>query len=240
MREQSKRSSWDIFIRAVQILFIAVILALVVLAIVYRDKISVDMIVNILPDGWIAAAIALVFIYALKSLSIFFPIVVLQIAAGFVFPTPIAIVVGILGAWTEVTVPFLLAKHTSSTAILSMISKKPKIKDIIDYVSQNDFMTSFILRAVGFVSLDIVSMVLGKMNFDYKKFALGSLLGMMPGIIVTAFMGDALADPTSPKFIMSVSIYAGLAILTAAGFISYVVIKNKRQRKQAGEEANQD
>lgn len=59
--------------------------------------ITVQTILNYTPESPFAAAIVILLLYALKSVSLVFPVVVLQIAAGHLFQTPAALLINFLG-----------------------------------------------------------------------------------------------------------------------------------------------
>ena len=65
---------------------LAVWAALIIVIIVNRDKITVDAIISYTPSNLFLAALVLLLLFALKSLSVFFASIVLYTVAGLLFP----------------------------------------------------------------------------------------------------------------------------------------------------------
>jgi uncharacterized membrane protein YdjX (TVP38/TMEM64 family) len=86
---------------------------------------------------------------------------------------------------------------------------------------------SFFLRSLVFLPLDAVSLYFGASEADFGKYLLGSVLGMLPNVILSTCMGAALTDPASPAFLLST---AGFLLLSAASALWYAV-RRKRRRK---------
>lgn len=221
----------DILITVLRILFVMMVVGIVVLFIYDKDLISIETIINITPERTVVAILFFALIYALKSLSIFFPIVVLQAAAGIIFSAPLAILVSFLGAAVEVSVPYVMAKYSSSTKIQKMIQKYPKVEDIIEKSTKNEFLLSLMLRLLGFLPIDVVSMALGSMKLNYPRFLVGSLLGLSPGIIAVTIAGNSITDPTSPAFIISISATVIIAICSTIVAFIYYKKKNKATKE---------
>ena len=93
----------EILMTIAKILPFVVMLALVALYLPNKDAVSVDSILRYTPDNLWLAALAVLAAYAVKSLSVFFPLLVLYAAAGLLFPLPAALLVnlsGLLVWWT--------------------------------------------------------------------------------------------------------------------------------------------
>ena len=75
----------EILMTIAKILPFVVMLALVALYLPNKDAVSVDSILRYTPDNLWLAALAVLAAYAVKSLSVFFPLLVLYAAAGLLF-----------------------------------------------------------------------------------------------------------------------------------------------------------
>ncbi len=85
-------------------LFFCAVLALRYL--VSGGTFSVEAVLRYTPERPALAAAALVLFYAVKSLSVVFPLVVLEIAGGHLFSPPVALVVNCLGLAVCSTIPY--------------------------------------------------------------------------------------------------------------------------------------
>ena len=89
--------------------FIAI--ALMCIVFIFIDKItgeplSVHTIIKYTPKDPILAAIVILLLYALKSLTVVFPLAILFFASGIIFPTWIAILINIIGLAITFTIPY--------------------------------------------------------------------------------------------------------------------------------------
>lgn len=225
---QENHAKW--LINAFRIIFIGLLAVAMGYCIINRDRLTIDNIVGIAPDDLFIAAIFFILIYGAKSLTVFFPVTILQIAVGIIFSPFWGIVINILGAFSQVSVPYLFARYTGmgSDLVEKLMHKYPFLKDFADKHTKNEFFLSFFLRIMGFLPLDIISMLLGVINVSYWKFAVGSVLGMMPGIFASTIMGASIMNPFSPQFIISFAITGGISV----GSLVLYLIKSKKGSKE--------
>lgn len=165
---------------------------------------SVETVLDYLPDSLFFSALLLLLMYALKSLSVVFPIIVLQIAAGMIFPPVTALLLNTIGTGITYTVPYLIGRFSGSDVAEKIMKKYPKAKDIIIVQRTNSWFPSFLLRAVSCLPGDIVSMCLGSIRVPYTPYVVASILGTIPGLIPATIAGMSIIDPTSSVFIISV------------------------------------
>ncbi len=191
-----------------------------------KEDPRVDQILSLMPDNLFLAALFLMGMYALKSLSVVFPIIVLQVAAGLIFPLWIALLLNILGTTIAYTIPYITGRLSGAGATEKLINKYPKVREIIYMQQNNSWFPSFILRAVSCLPADIVSMCLGSIKVPYTPYIVASVVGTLPGLIPATIAGMSILDPTSIVFIVSVI----LTILTSLlSIIIYWIIRRKNR-----------
>ena len=191
-----------------------------IMAIVYLTvlrKLTFDQLLAYTPEEPIAAALIILLMYALKSLSFFFPMAIIAAVCGAILPIYISIPVNLAGIIIMATVPYSIGRfsltHGGSEPIKIKNEKLIKIRSLI---SDNRFFSSFFLRIISVLPYDIVSLSLGRMGFSYKSYIAGTFLGTAPGIILTTIMGSAITEPWSAEFIIAVStdvVLSGVSIL---------------------------
>ena len=179
---------------------------LILLAVYYGRNITLDTLLSFSPQNKFLAALFLLGLFALKSISVFFPIIVLQIASGFLFPAPIALLVNLIGTAIGFALPYALGRFLGSETAAKKINKNEKIRRIIQKQRKHEFFLSFFLRVISCLPSDLVSMYLGVLRFKFPHYLLSSMLGALPGIIPATFMGQSIRDPLSPQFIGAVAI----------------------------------
>ncbi len=62
------------------------------------------------------------------------------------------------------------------------------------YFHTNDFITILSLRLI-FAPFDLVGYVAGASSISYKSFALATFVGIIPGLLMSAFLGGSIANP---------------------------------------------
>lgn len=221
----------NIAVNILRILFLIMVLGLVVYFLFNRDKFTVDAIINLAPENLFLAAVVILILYGLKSLTVFFPVLVLQIAVGIMYGPVWGVLVNILGAVCEGAVPYLFARYTGlgEKPIDKLMKKYPQLERVIEEHSKNQLFLSFFLRVLGFLPLDIISMLLGVLKINFFKFSLGTVLGMLPGILAATIMGNSITNIFSPQFIIS---FAATGVISISALIIYIVYY-KRKKKTA-------
>jgi len=187
---------------------------------------SVEAVLDYLPDNLFFSALLLLLMYALKSLSVVFPLIVLQIAAGMIFPPVTAIILNTIGTGIAYTVPYIIGRFSGSDAAERIMKKYPKAKDIIMVQRTNTWFPSFLLRAVSCLPGDIISMCLGSIRVPYIPYVVASILGTFPGLIPATIAGVSIMDPTSLVFIISVAV----TVLSSVGSVIIYLFLNKHKK----------
>lgn len=118
------------------------------MCIVFIDKIigeplSVHTIIKYTPKDPILAAIVILFLYALKSLTVVFPLAILFLASGIIFPTWIAILINIIGLAITYTIPYWIGRYFGDEAIEEIYNRFPKVKEVTKYQNSNVFFCLF-------------------------------------------------------------------------------------------------
>ena len=106
---------------------LAVWVALILLVFINRDSITVDAIINYAPSNYFLAALVLLLLFALKSLSVFFASIILFTVSGLIFPLPLAILVNSLGVIIMASEAYLMGRIYGSDLIGTIAEKYPKV-----------------------------------------------------------------------------------------------------------------
>lgn len=213
--------------RAARILPFVLILVLVVLYLIYRDDISVEKLLTYTPDNLWLAALVFMGLYAVKSLSVFFPLVVLYAAAGLLFPVPAALAVNLAGLVVSLSIPYGIGRFSGTDMMDRLEQKYKKIGQLNALKQDSELFFAFFLRIVQVLPGDVVSMVLGATRMTYWKYMEGSLLGMLPIMAATTMAGSAMAEPTSPEFLVTAAI---VVVLSIGSFVLWKHTEKKQHK----------
>ena len=85
-------------------------------------KLTLHTVLSYTPSSPFRAAAALLLMYALKSLSIVFPILALFAAGGFLFPWQVAIPLNLFGLSIALTLPYLIGRWAGMMGRVSINS----------------------------------------------------------------------------------------------------------------------
>ncbi len=169
----------------------------------------------------IISALFVLFLYAIKSVTVFIPLVALQLYTGSLFEQYPALLLNFLGILICYTIPYYIGKRTGHKENSKFLDKFPKLEKFISHKEQGVFIPSIILRLIGFLPADLVSAYLGTMSGSYFKYITGSLLGSVIRIIAITVLGANLNNIHSPQFVISVIIIVLLSILSCLGYVFY-------------------
>ena len=106
----------------------AVILICCILYARSGGEIKVEQILAYTPDNALLAALALIGLYAVKSLSVVFPLLVLYISAGVLFSAPIAILVNTAGLLVCLSVPYWIGRF-SGKELVEKLTARPRNRE---------------------------------------------------------------------------------------------------------------
>ncbi len=192
----------------------------------FDDELTLKNLLSYAPSNYYLAAIFIIFMYALKSLSVLFPISLLYILSGIIFKPIPALLVNILGMAVATTLPYWIGRFSGADMVDHIKNKYKRAKVLDNFKEDNEVFFSFIVRAIGFLPCDIVSLLMGLIKLNYKKYIIGTILGMLPGLISVTFVGQTIANPKSWQFIVSC---ASAVIISASTTLIYIKIKKNNK-----------
>ena len=164
--------------------------------------------------------------YAVKSLSVVFPISLLYLASGVIFPLWLAWGVNLLGLWICITLPYWVGRISGRELAQSVIRTYPKAARVSEVVSRNRVFTAYLLRVVGLVPGDVVSILMGALGMEYRGYLAGSLLGLLPGMLIQTALGGYADRPASPLFWLLCLL---MLLVSAASALAYAKKFRKRE-----------
>lgn len=213
------KTSWRRrLLRAAPFLLMAALAAAALLA---GDQLDPELLLSYAPARpWLAAGMV-VALFALKSLSVVFPTWILAVVSARLFPLPAALAVCAAGVAVEVSIPYWISRLSGAQALERLVEKHPKAQAIRSFRLGGDFFFAFLSRIVGLFSCDLISMYMGAAGLSYLPYLLGSVCGFFPHVAAYAFMGDAIADPTSAQFRLAVAVLAGLILLSSGACLLF-------------------
>ena len=191
-------------------------------------EITVERLLNLAPEKPLFAALFLILLYAFKSLTVFFPIIILNVLGGFLFEPVHALIINSIGVLVELTTPYWVGRASGNSFADKLKKKYPKISEMSNS-SGNVFFKSFFLRIISCLPGDAVSMYFGAAKMPFFTALLGSFLGVLPGMITATLLGMSITDPSSPMFWTSIGLTVGVSVLS---FLIYFLWRRKQKGKE--------
>ena len=165
------------------------------------------------PRQALPAAAFLIALYGAKSLSVAFPLSVLEAAGGLLFPLPAALAVNLLGVGVAQAVPFFLGRRERGRPDV-LLTRRPGLASLSRISTERPGRTVFLLRLGGASPGDLVSLYLGAAGVPWRAYLVPGLLGSLPRVAAATVLGSALWDIGGRRFWLSLG--AGAALTTAA------------------------
>jgi len=211
---------------------IAIILVLVVLGIVNRDRLTVESLVSLVPDNKLVSALVIIALYGVKSLSVVFPMIVLNVASGILLSPMWALAVNFIGTCVMTALPYFVGRFSGAGFYEKMKTKYPKVYKTVNEGKKSTFFFSFFLRIISCLPGDIVSMFFGAMKADFARYMTGSLLGILPGTVLATFMGVGIMNPKEPTFVIALAINLTLSVIS---FVIHTLYQRRKKSKGKAE-----
>lgn len=161
-------------------------------------------------DPWLAA-LFLVGLYGVKSMTVFFPLAALYLAGGLLFPLPAALAVNLTGLTVCAAAPYLVGRCSAADTLARLREKYPKLSALEGLRRENHFLFAVLARSVGVLPGDVVSLYFGAARLPFLPYLAGSLLGLAPTMAAVSIMGSS--SPFSPAFLIA----GGCDLVLAAG-----------------------
>lgn len=163
------------------------------------------------PDRPAPAALFLLTLYAVKGLSFFFPLAVLEAAGGLMFPLWQALALNLLGVAAAMSLPYLLGRRERD-GLESLTVRFPRLKKIRELRQGGDFLFVFLVRLTGVFPCDAASFYFGAAGIPFRVYLPAGLLGALPHLIAVTVLGSALSNPASEAFFLSIAMNAAVTV----------------------------
>jgi uncharacterized membrane protein YdjX (TVP38/TMEM64 family) len=131
---------------------------------------------------------------------------------GYLLGTAIALVANTLGGCFA----FLLSRYVLKNYVQKkVLPHHPKIKRYEKMLTQRNFMTVALIRFLPLLPFNTFNFLFGITSISFKKFALGSFVGLIPGTFLLVYLGDSLRTLSVANIILAI---IGIVILAYIGF----------------------
>lgn len=186
-----------------------------------------------LAAGSVWSPILFLLLYAVKSATVFFPMLLLEIAAGHCFPAWEALVVNFLGVLITLTVPYWIGYSAGGDAVIRLRERYPRFAVLVEKQEESSFFLCFFLRAISCLPGDIVTMYLGASRTPFWKNVAAGTLAVVPGMVLAILMGSSIQNPQSPVFWLSALL---TVVLSAGSGLLYFLYRRRLGKRNLSED----
>lgn len=192
---------------------LAMIICIAAFLLVGRSLTQQDL-VGWLPQNRVLATLVIIALYAVKSLTVFFPLLTLYLLSGVIFPLPIAILVNVLGLAACDTLPYLIGKSLGNEFLKRIRAKYPKLEALETLHRKGAFPFAALARSAGMLPGDIVSVYFGCVHLNYPAYLAGSILGLAPTMATATIFGSQIGNPDTPGLWFAAITGGAIAVLS--------------------------
>ncbi len=134
------------------------------------------------------------------------PGAVMTIAGGLAFGTLWGSLYSLIGADVGAIVAFGAGRWLGKSFVERIVGER--FHEVLRKIAKHGFQIIFYLRMVPVIPYNALNLLAGASPIRFKDYFWASMIGMVPGTILFAFLGDALWHPMSPRFFLAILLIA--------------------------------
>ncbi len=200
-------------LQIVSIVFMAVML-ITMLILVKKFNISIENAYELssyIKGGTLTVALIIIAFTVIKSFTLVFPLAVIFAVSGLLFENIyFAIAVNVIAIALSFILQYYFGKFAGKDLLDTLKTRFPKVKKVDDFADKNEFMVVYVIKASGVGPSDLLSIIFGAMNVNFRKFFLASNLAMLPFNIfftLLAHNGD-LTNPDNLLYLIPIAVFS--------------------------------
>jgi len=132
------------------------------------------------------------------------PGAVMTIAGGLAFGAFWGAIWSLVGANLGALLAFGAGRFLGKSFVEGLFGER--FRHLLDRLVRNGFFVILYLRLVPVIPYNALNMLAGASPITFRDYFWASVIGMIPGTILFAFLGDALWHPTSPRFFLAIAL----------------------------------
>ena len=130
-------------------------------------------------------------VYSFRSL-VFFPASALTVLSGAVFGPALGFLITLIGENISANLSFVIGRYFGA-GMVRRLNRGSRMSGLACLIHRNGFHAVLTMRMM-FLPFDLVGYSSGMCGIRHPAFALGTLLGTVPGLAAFVFLGSAVTD----------------------------------------------
>lgn len=147
--------------------------------------------------------IAYILLYALGP-SFLIPGAVMTMAGGLAFGALHGAVWSVVGADLGALVAFGAGRFLGRSFVQRIVGER--FQTLMGKLARNGFYITLYLRIVPVIPYNAFNLLAGASPIEFRDYLWASMIGILPGTILFAMLGDALWHPTQPRFFIALGL----------------------------------
>ena len=215
MKTTEKKKNYDKLIKVLQMAAVLFMLSMVAVMLVVMNKFDINIenaaeLSSYITGGTLTVALIIIAFTVIKSFALVFPPAVIFAVSGILFENVwVAILVNFIGVALSMILPYYLGRFTGKELLDTLKGRFPKVKKLDDFAGKNEFMVVYVVKAAGVVPSDLMNIIYGAMNINFRKFFIASNLGMLPFNVLFSLLANKgdLSNPYTLLYIIPIPVF---------------------------------
>lgn len=179
------------------------------------------------------AVLAYIFAYVVNTISVLPPIAPLSLAAGLAFGEVWGAVYLMTAAIIGTSATFMIARFFGRGLVKKIMAGT--FKNLDEKLEKKGFMTILFFRVIPLIPYEVLNYAGGLSSIKFKDYFLATFIGLIPGVVISAFFGGSLGEIKTFKDLLSAKflIAVGLMALIIAIPTIYQMIQRRFSKGQS-------
>ncbi len=183
-------------------------------------------------NRWTALFI-IIALFLCRSLLPVLPFSVIFISCGMVFPTPVAVVINVLGLMLMCSIKFYWGDKRGGGKAHKLAGKSRRVTEFMDLKGHGNKWMLTLMCFMPFFPVGTVSRVYGATEMKLRTFLKYSLLGFLPRVLMWSYIGVNIFNPFTPEFMapfIVLFIISGISLLLLDALLGSSKIRKETEK----------